>query len=141
MTLVWTDALRMTVLYIAVNATLMLLLGMLVTRARVSTGTPIGDGGNSSMVAAIRAHANNTENVALPLLMMATVNALGAPVWIIHAIGVPLTLGRVCHAVGLSRNVGPSLLRLIGMTLTWLAFIVAIAACGWLVFVPPASAG
>ncbi len=89
------------------------------------------------MMGAIRAHANNTENVPIPLLMMIVVNALGAPFWAIHAIGLPLTIGRILHAIGLSGNVGPSLLRLLGMTLTWTAFIVGIAACGWLVFVPP----
>jgi uncharacterized membrane protein YecN with MAPEG domain len=137
----WTDAFRMMALYVAVNALIMLVLGMLVVRARFTTRTAIGDGANSTMIGAIRAHANNTENVPLPLLMMIVVNSLGAPFWVIHAIGVPLTLGRICHGIGLSRNVGPSYLRLVGMTLSWAAFIVGIAACGWLVFAPPASTG
>jgi uncharacterized membrane protein YecN with MAPEG domain len=141
MTEVWTDAFRMMALYVAVNALIMLVLGMLVVRARVKTKTAIGDGGDATMIGAIRAHANNTETVPVPLLMMLVVNTLGAPFWIIHAIGVPLTLGRVLHAIGLSRNVGPSLLRLLGMTLTWTAVIVGIAACGWFAFSPPATAG
>ena len=136
----WTEPFRMTALYVAINGLIMLVLGMLVTRARVKTKTAIGDGGDATMIGAIRAHANNTENVPLPLLMMVVVNSLGAPFWIIHAIGAPLTIGRILHGVGLSRNVGPSYLRLVGMTLSWIAFIVGIAACGWLVFAPPASA-
>ena len=136
----WTEPFRMTALYVAINGLIMLVLGMLVTRARVKTKTAIGDGGDATMIGAIRAHANNTENVPLPLLMMVVVNSLGAPFWIIHAIGAPLTIGRILHSVGLSRNVGPSYLRLVGMTLSWIAFIVGIAACGWLVFAPPASA-
>src|ERR1700682_3691299 len=109
---VWSDAFRMMALYVAVNALIMLVLGMLVVRARLQTKTPIGDGGNVTMMRAIRAHANNTENVPLPLLMMMVINALGGSFWLIHAIGVPLTIGRLCHAVGLSGNAGPSLLRL-----------------------------
>jgi uncharacterized protein len=139
MTNVWTDAFRMMALYVAVNALVMLVLGMLVVRARVTTKTPIGDGGNDTMMRAIRAHANNTENVPVPLLMMIVVNSLGASFWIIHLIGVPLTIGRICHAIGLSGNVGPSLLRLVGMTLTWVALIAGIAACGWLALTPAAS--
>ena|SRR5690348_4869082 len=137
----WTDAFRMMALYIAVNALIMLVLGMLVVRARANTKTAIGDGGNATMIGAIRAHANNTETVPLPLLMMLIVNSLGGSFWIIHAIGVPLTLGRILHGIGLSRNVGPSYLRLFGMVLTWAAFIVGIAACIWLVFAPPANTG
>src|SRR5690242_403165 len=101
----WTDAFRMMALYVAINALVMLLLGMLVTRARVNTKTAIGDGGNATMIGAIRTHANNTENVPLPLLMMIVVNSLGASFWVIHAIGLPLTIGRILHAIGLSRNV------------------------------------
>jgi uncharacterized membrane protein YecN with MAPEG domain len=132
MTNVWTDAFRMMALYVAANALIMLVLGMLVVRARVQTRTAIGDGGNATMIGAIRAHANNTENVPVPLLMMIVINSLGGPFWIIHAIGVPLTIGRIGQAIGLAGNVGPSLLRLVGMTLTWVALIVGIAACGWL---------
>src|SRR5437899_6816076 len=139
--MMWTDAFRMMALYVTLNAIIMLALGMLVVRARVKTKTPIGDGGDTTMIGAIRAHANNTEYAPLPLLMMVIVNSLGAPFWIIHAIGVPLTFGRIFHAVGLSRSVGPSLPRLIGMVLTWAAFIVGIAACGWFAFAPTASAG
>jgi uncharacterized membrane protein YecN with MAPEG domain len=67
---------------------------------------------------------------------MLFVCSLGGPMLVIHGIGAPLTLGRILHAAGLSRNVGPSWLRFFGMALTWIAFVVGIAACTWLALMP-----
>lgn len=126
--------------YAAVNAFVMLVLGMLVVRARVKTQTEIGDGGNPDMARPLRAHANNTEYTPMALLLMWALMPLGGSVWIVHAIGIPLTFGRIFHAIGLTNNEGPSFLRLIGMILTWIAYIIGIVASIWLAFVPGAVA-
>ena len=122
--------------YTALNALIMLVLGMLVTRARVRTQTDIGDGGKPEMAGPLRAHANNTEWVPMALLMMwgLTVGPLGAPIWVIHAIGASLTIGRILHAIGLSRSIGPTPLRLFGMVLTWVAYLIGIVGLFWFVF-------
>lgn len=122
--------------YTALNALIMLILGMLVTRARVRTQTDIGDGGKPEMAAPLRAHANNTEYTPMALLLMwvLTLPTLGASIWVIHAIGVSLTAGRILHAIGLSRSTGPSALRFVGMVLTWIAYVIGIVAIFWLVF-------
>jgi len=133
---IWADALRMVALYIAANAFIMLVLSMLVTRARVKTDTPIGDGGNPAMMGIMRAHENNTEYVPVPLVILIAVLMLGGT-WIpIHIIGGTLTLGRILHGIGLSRHTGPSVLRLLGMVFTWLSMIIGIVALVVLVFVP-----
>ena len=133
-----TDAWRMAALYVAVNALVMLVLGMLVVRARLRTNTEIGDGGaHPLMVRVVRAHGNNTENVPLPLLMVVTVAALGGSAWLIHAIGAPLTVGRVLHGIAVSRSADASITRLLGMSLSWIAFIGGIAALIWLIFDAP----
>jgi uncharacterized membrane protein YecN with MAPEG domain len=132
-----TDAWRMAALYIAVNALIMLVLGMLVVRARLVTSTQIGDGGHSLMVRVIRAHGNNTENVPLPVVMMLAVAALGGSVWLVHAIGAPLTAGRLLHGIGVTRSADTTASRLLGMSLSWTAFISGIAALIWLVFGAP----
>jgi uncharacterized membrane protein YecN with MAPEG domain len=119
-------------LYAAINALIMLILGVLVVRARVKTQTEIGDGANPAMIAAVRAHANNTEYVPLALLLMLILIPLRANAMVIHAVGATLTLGRILHAVGLSRSAGPSLLRLLGIILTWLSYLIAIVAIVWL---------
>lgn len=128
--------------YTALNALIMLILGMLVTRARVRTQTDIGDGGKPEMAAPLRAHANNTEYTPMALLLMwvLTLPTLGASIWVIHAIGVSLTAGRILHAIGLSRSTGPSALRFVGMVLTWIAYVIGIVAIFWLVFTTGAVA-
>ena len=121
--------------YTALNALIMLVLSMLVVRARVATQTEIGDGGKPQMAAPLRAHANNAEYVPMALLLMwSLATPLGASIWLIHGVGIPLTLGRFCHAIGLSRSTGTSLMRFLGMVLTWIAYIVGIVGLFYGVF-------
>ncbi len=121
--------------YAALNAFIMLVLSILVVRARVVTQTAIGDGGKPAMAAPLRAHANNTEYVPMALILMwALATPLGVSIWLIHGVGAPLTLGRLLHAIGLSRTTGTSLLRFVGMILTWIAFVVGIVGLIWGVF-------
>ncbi|HEY1837467.1 MAG: MAPEG family protein [Rhizomicrobium sp.] len=123
--------------YVAINALIMLVLGILVTRARMNTQTPIGDGGGRpDMAGPLRAHGNNTEYVPMALLLMwvLCLPAIGGSIWLIHGVGAPLTIGRILHAIGLSRSIGPTPLRLIGMVLTWIAYIVGIVGVLYLVF-------
>ncbi len=134
------DPYHLFALYAAVNGLIMLILGVLVSRARIATKTLIGDGGKPEMSRAIRAHANNTEYTPMALLLMLACSAIGGSIWVIHGIGLPLTIGRLLHAAGLSRNEGTSAPRFLGMLLTWIAFIVGIVAVLWLVFVPSAVA-
>jgi uncharacterized membrane protein YecN with MAPEG domain len=125
---------QMVAFYAAINAFIMLALAMLVVRARAKTRTEIGDNADPSMIGPLRAHANNTEYVPLAILLLLILYSLGANVFVIHAVGGTLTLGRLLHAFGLSRNVGTSVPRFLGMILTWLAYIIAIAATLWLTF-------
>lgn len=128
--------------YTAINALIMLILGMLVTRARVKTQTDIGDAGKPEMAGPLRAHANNTEYVpmALVLLWALTLPTFGASIWVVHAIGGTLTIGRILHAIGLTRSTGPSVLRFVGMILTWIAYVIGIVALLWAIFLTSAVA-
>jgi uncharacterized membrane protein YecN with MAPEG domain len=121
--------------YVALNALIMLILSMLVVRARVATQTTIGDGGIPHMAGPLRAHGNNTEYVPMALLLMwALVSPLGGSIWLIHGVGATLTLGRILHAIGLTTSTGPGGLRVVGMIFTWIAFVVGIVGVLWLVF-------
>jgi hypothetical protein len=128
--------LSMVAFYAAINALIMVVLGMLVVRARVKTRTEIGDNGDPAMIGPLRAHANNTETVPMAIVLLFLLLGLQASVAVIHAVGGTLTLGRLLHAFGLSRNVGSSMPRLIGMILTWVSYFIAIAAVLWLAFAP-----
>lgn len=121
-------SLKITALYAAPNALLMLALGLNVVRNRFGTRTPILDGGNVRMIRAIRAHGNNTEYVPTVLILLGLVEWLGGAALLIHAIGIALTSGRVLHAAALLRSTGPGTLRAAGMLLTWGAMLAGAVA-------------
>lgn len=128
--------------YVAVNALIMLVLSVLVVRARVTTQTNIGDGGKPEMAGPLRAHGNNIEYVPMGLvLLLAIISPIGGgggPIWMVHAVGGTLTLGRIIHAIGLSRSTGTGPFRLVGMLLTWISFIIGIGGIFWLLNSSPA---
>lgn len=127
--------------YAGLNALILLVLSMRVVEARYRTHTPIGDGGKAEMAAPLRAHANNAEYVPVALILLwALASPLGRSIWLIHGVGAVFTIGRILHAIGLSRSVGPSPLRAAGMVLTWIAYVVGIAGVLWFVFAPQQSA-
>jgi uncharacterized membrane protein YecN with MAPEG domain len=122
--------------YVALNALIMLVLGILVVRARVTTRTDIGDGGLPEMAGPLRAHGNNTEYVPMALLLLWALASVppSASIWVMHGAGATLTIGRICHAIGLSQSTGPGTLRLVGTVLTWISFIIGIVGVFYLVF-------
>lgn len=137
---VYESGFAMVAFYTAINALIMLILALLVTRARVKNQVEIGDGGKPEMAGPLRAHANNTEYVPTALLLMWALLPIGGSVWMVHGIGLPLTIGRLLHGFGLSRGIGTSSPRFIGVMLTWIAYIIGIVSLLWLVFFPQAAA-
>ena len=134
--------LKMTAIYIVLNAAIMVALAANVIRMRYRTRTRFGDTGNPEMMRAIRAHGNNTEYVPIALILLLLSHNLGAGLPLIHAIGLPLTVGRMLHAAGflLRRQetpTGHSYLRLSGMILTFFAILVGILGCLQLVVSAP----
>ena len=123
-------------------STVMLALAANVIRMRYRTRTRFGDSGNPQMMCAIRAHGNNTEYVPIALILLLLSHNLGAGLPLIHAIGLPLTVGRVLHAAGFllrgqETPTGHSYLRLAGMILTFFAILVGILGCLQLVVTAP----
>ncbi|HEY1709158.1 MAG TPA: MAPEG family protein [Rhizomicrobium sp.] len=133
---IFTDGYHIFALYAALNGLILLVLGLLVVRARVKTQTLIGDGGKPEMAGPLRAHGNNSEWTPMAIVLMLVLVSLGGPWWLQHVVGLPLTVGRLLHGFGLSRNTGTSQLRFAGMILTWLAYIFAIVAILWILFFP-----
>ena len=134
--------LKMTALYIALNAAIMVALAANVIRMRYLTRTRSGDAGNPGMMRAVRAHGNNTEYVPIALILLLLTHNLGGGLPLIHAIGLPLTVGRVLHATGFLAHrhetpTGHSQLRLAGMILTFCAILVGILGCLRLVAAAP----
>ena len=116
-------------LYAAVNGLIVLFLAIMVVRARILTRVDIGDGGKEPLTKAQRAHGNAAEYVPLVLLLLYVLVQLEAPTWMVHAVGVPLTLGRILHPVGMYETTGRSVGRFVGTNLTWLSLLIAAVGC------------
>ena len=104
---------------------LMLVLSGIVVSGRRKHMVSFGDGGNRDLLAASRAFGNCAEYATPGMVALMLLGAVGTPVWMVHAVGATLLVGRVVHALGLLFQTGPSLGRVIGMLLTWVALLTA----------------
>jgi uncharacterized protein len=93
---------------------------------RVRLKVEWGDGGQTEMARAMRAHANFAEHVPIALLALAACEFAGAPKPLLMGLAAVLVAGRLLSAIGLTRSLGPSLPRQAGASLT--IAITAIAA-------------
>jgi uncharacterized membrane protein YecN with MAPEG domain len=121
-------------LYVALNALIVLVLNMLVSRAQAVAS---GRGQSDAAARASLAYTASAEVLPIPLLLMLIATSLGAVFWLIHAIGAPLTIGQMLHGFGASRSENASLVRYFGLVLIWVSYIAGIAALIWLIFANP----
>jgi hypothetical protein len=115
-------------LWSSLNLFLLLVLSGLVVRQRRQHRIPVGDGDVPELRRALRAFGNAAEYIPAGLAALAVLTVAGANPVLIHVIGATLLVGRIAHAVGLSRTTSTSLGRLVGMVLTWLAWLIAAVA-------------
>ena len=115
-------------LYAGVNILLLLVLAYVVVAGRRKHKIRLGGGGNQALERAIRAHANAAEYIPAGLVGIVLLAWFEAsPLWLLHASGISLTLGRILHGIGL--NAGElNLGRQLGTALTWLAYL--LIGCG-----------
>lgn len=115
--------LEIAAIYAGVNVLLLLVLAVMTVAARMRYKVMLGDNGNAHMARAIRVHANAAEYIPAGIAGLAVLALMEpVPVWMIHAVGAGLTLGRILHAWGLSASAGPTPGRGLGMVLTWTAY-------------------
>ncbi len=122
---VWTH-LQIVALYAALNAIITLVLAFNAAQTRGKTKILLGDGGNEDMLRAMRAHANNVEYVPLALVLLVLLGLLQSSVYLIHGVGIALTIGRIAHGIGLSTKSGVTAGRAIGAMLTMGAMVAEI---------------
>ena len=119
-------------LYVGLMVLVFLGLKINVGRVRAGAKVSVGDGGNEGLIRAMRVQANAVEDAPVALLGLLALAGLGAPVWLIHALGATLVVSRLLHAFGLGssgqRNLGRSL-RTLGSALV---LLVTAGACVWL---------
>lgn len=132
-----TDELQIAVFYIGLNGLITLLLALKVVQERMRTGVNTGDGGDMRLAQAIRAHGNNVEYVPLALILLTALALLSGAypgqisIWLLHGLGIALTVARIAHGLGLLSSLGRSAGRAIGALLTWLMILVGAVACIW----------
>ena len=124
-------ALPAAAVYIAVLTMALVPLTFCVIRLRMVTGTGIGDGGHDRLAKAIRVHANYAENIPFGLALLLVLALLGSPLWAVHVLGLGLIIGRVSHALGLSRSSGPSPGRGLGIMLTQFSLLFGAGMILW----------
>lgn len=121
-------------LFVGLNTLLIFILSLLVVTRRVAAKVDLGDGGDASLQARIRAHGNAVEYIPVTMLCLVVFAGLGASHISVLVIGGVFTAGRVLHAIGLAGGVRPA--RASGMILTWLGMLAAVAGLLWRVIMP-----
>jgi uncharacterized membrane protein YecN with MAPEG domain len=111
-------------LWVGLHLILLLVLSVRAVRQRRKHGVVLGDGDIPELAHAIRAFGNASEYVPGGLIAIGVLALVGADLLIVHAVGFTLFVGRLSHAVGLSRSGEASLPRAAGILLTWIAYIV-----------------
>jgi hypothetical protein len=115
---------KITALYAGINGLVLLVLAIRVARQRGRSQVGLGTGGDATMERAVRIHGNAVESIPIILILLGLAEACGSKPWLLHGIGVALTLGRLLHIWGLTQTSGVSFGRVAGMSLTWLALAV-----------------
>lgn len=112
-----------TSLYAGLLGLFYLVLTARVGLARKTYKVLLGDGGQNDLALRIRVHGNFIEYVPLALVLMMAIEIQGAPQFVLYGVGTALVLGRVLHAIGLTR--ANLRLRMTGMFLSLGAIAVA----------------
>ena len=97
-----------------------------VSMRRFSARVLLGNGRDKVLLARIRAQANFVEYVPAAMIVIGLAEANGAAAWLVWTSAVSLVLGRAVHAFGMLTG-ARTRPRAVGMTLTWLALVLAAA--------------
>jgi uncharacterized membrane protein YecN with MAPEG domain len=92
---------------------------------RVRHKVALGDGGIDELERMMRIFGNHAEYVPLGLVFLIALEFVQAPVWYLHLAGGTLLIGRILHAIGLTKARGTSAGRFIGMNLTFLSLLIS----------------
>lgn len=123
---------KITLLFASLHVLLMVVLLVRISLHRHGHKIGLGDGGDAVLERKVRVHGNFIEQAPLALLMLGLLELCGLPAIWLWALGSVLLLGRVMHAIGLSRTAGYSMGRFTGTAMTWLAFLLMALAGLWI---------
>ncbi len=122
------SALHAAALWSGLILLLLVALSVPVALSRRRNKIGVGDGGLESLNLRARAFGNASEYAPAIIGALILLALVGYEAWVLHALGATFLVGRVLHAWGISRSSGASLGRVVGMALTWTAYVVAAGA-------------
>lgn len=119
--------------YAALLGLLIIVLILRIVAKRWKHRIGVGDGGEKSLLLAIRAHGNAIETIPIALILLAALELNKGSAMTLHIFGATLLVGRLLHAFGLSRSPKVSVGRFVGTVLT-LTVILGLAVANLLAF-------
>ena len=118
-----------TPLYAAILVLWFVVLGLCVISRRRSARVSLGDGGNTLLHRAIRAHANFAEYVPLALLLLLVIELSRFSIYLVHLIGITLVVARLLHGYALAFRAEFRFGRVWGAALTFIVLLVEAVLC------------
>ncbi|MEN3791539.1 MAPEG family protein [Fulvimarina sp. MAC3] len=116
-------ALGAVAIYCGLNVAILFWISLAIGRIRIRHQILIGDGGNDHLAKAMRGHANAIEIMPMTLLALTLAALLGAWPWVIHVLGLSLTIGRVLHALHFTIAKAPLWQRMAGFGMSMAAML------------------
>lgn len=117
--------LPVTSLFAALLTLLYIVLAVRIIRLRWRERVGIGTGDSLPLKAAVRVHGNFSEYVPLGLILLALMEANNASELMLFTMGGVLFIARVFHAIGLTKSIGVSIYRTIGVLGTFSMLLVS----------------
>ena len=125
-----TSLLSITPIYAALLGLLFIPFTLRVGLYRAKSKIFIGQGDDPELLRRIRGQGNFVETVPLALILLLSMELVGAGNNWLHALGALLVFGRFTHYIAIT-EIGPGLLRPVGMVSTLTVFLVSTS---WLLF-------
>ena len=116
-------------LYAAPLTILFIVLSFRVIFVRRSHQVSMGDAGDKELSKRIRVHANFAEYAPLALILLGVAELSKSSIYVLHAMGVLLLIGRAFHAYGMSQTPQIMALRASGMVITFTSLAIGAVAC------------
>lgn len=119
---------QITAVFASILGLMMIFLSGRVSAMRQKVDITIGDGGNETLLKAIRCHANFIEVVPMALILMALAEMLGAGSTWLMVTGAILVVARIIHPIGMTSGNPKSIPRGLGSMGTFVVVLLSVVA-------------
>ena len=116
-------------LYLGIFAIVQVGMIVWIARSRIRERIVLGTGNSDVLEAKTRVYGNFTEVVPPAILLMLISELGGAPLWIVHWMGVLMILSRISHAIGLIKPPGYGPYRMAGMLFAMAVLLIGAGIC------------